>query len=149
MQINPLITSSSTNSELVEWHKELDLLTINRRHQAVDVRISPYSLLQTSCSLQWQEVVKVLVQPLSDNFQAKVQLERSGYPSQFADFFFFLWKYCKCAMSKQFDLYLRYYCRFVFVHCERRCHLFDMKFILKQQKLTTEMPGNCVYEEYG
>ena len=37
--------------------------------------------------MQWQEAVKVLVKPLSDSFQAKVELERFRYPSQFADFF--------------------------------------------------------------
>ena len=40
--------------------------------------------------MQWQEAVKVLVKPLSDRFQAKVKLERFGYPLQFADFFLFL-----------------------------------------------------------
>ena len=37
--------------------------------------------------MQWHKAVKVLVKPLSDSFQAKVKLERFGYPSQFADFF--------------------------------------------------------------
>ena len=83
--------------------------------------------------MQWQETVKVLAKPLSDSFQAKVELERFGYHSQFAAFFSFPLKYCKCAMSKQFDLCLQYYCRFVFVQCEYRCHLFDMKLISKQQ----------------
>ena len=82
--------------------------------------------------MQWQEAIKVLVKPVSDSFQAKVKLERFGYPLQFADLFFFSWKYCKCAMSKQFDLCLQYYCRFIFVYCEGRCHLFDMTLILKQ-----------------
>ena len=65
---------------------------LQTRHQAVDVKA--YSLLQTSCSMQWLEAVKVLVKPLSDSFQAKVKLDSFGYPSQFADFFPFLWKYC-------------------------------------------------------
>ena len=83
--------------------------------------------------MQGEGAVKVLVKLLSDSFQAKVKPERFGYLSQFADFFSFSWKYCKCAMSKQFSLCLQYYCRFVFVHCVRWCHLFDMKLILKQQ----------------
>ena len=37
--------------------------------------------------MQWQEAVKVMVKSLSDGFQAKVKLERFGYPSQIADFF--------------------------------------------------------------
>ena len=37
--------------------------------------------------MQWQEAVKVLVKPIPDSFQAKVKLERFGYPSQFAIFF--------------------------------------------------------------
>ena len=132
MLLKPSLTSSSAFLYWQDGTKNWTCLQANCRHQAVDVRASPYSLLQTSCSMQWQEAVKVLVKPLSDSFQANVNLERFGYPSQFADFFSFSSKYCKRAITKQFDLCLQYYCRFVSVHCE--CHLFKMNFILKQTK---------------
>ena len=35
-------------------------------------------------------------------------------------------------VPKQLDLCLQYYCRLIIVHCERLCHLFDIKLVLEQ-----------------
>ena len=46
----PLITSSAATLYLQDGTRNWTCLQSNCRHQAVDVRVSPYSLLQTSCS---------------------------------------------------------------------------------------------------
>ena len=99
--------------------------------------------------MQWQETVKVLVKFFSDSFQAEDKLERFGYPSQFADFVSFSWKYCKCVNVKTIrsllSVLLSFYLRSLGTSVSSIRHEIDFKTV----KLTKEMPGNCVYEEYG
>ena len=74
----------------------------------------------------------MLVKPLSDSFQAKVKLERFGYPSQFADISSISRGSTVSAHVKTIRSLPSVLIVFIFVHCERRCHLFDIKLILKQ-----------------
>ena len=71
--ISPLITSSSATLYWQDGTRDWTCLQSICRHNAVDVSVSSYSLLQTSCSLQWQDAVKVLIKPLSDCFKAMIK----------------------------------------------------------------------------
>ena len=147
--IKPLVTSSSATLYWQDGTIYWTFLKSNCRHQAVDVRASSYSLLQTICSVQWQEAVMVLVKPLSDSFQAKVKLEKFGYPSLFADFFSFYrgsTVSSPCQSKSIFALSITVVLPSCIVNVGV---IYSSEIDFKTVKLTKEMPGNCVYEEYG